>query len=77
MLIAIDNSCSPRTRLTGSVLENKGPESSQTLVSLSLSNGRHVSLSDKAGLTLRLEPRGDSPACATFISGVGQGAPIN
>ena len=77
MLLAVENSYSLMGRLTGSVLENRGSESSQTLVSLSLRNRRHVSPSDKAGLTLRLEPCEGTPLCATIIFGVRQGAPIN
>lgn len=50
MLVAIDSSCSPWTRLTGSVLENKSSESHQALVSPYPQPGRHVSLRDKAGL---------------------------
>ena len=77
MLVAVGNSYSLMTRLTGSVLENRGSESSQTLVSLSLRSGRHVSPSDKAGLALRLEPCEGTRLCAPFIFGAGQGAPIN
>lgn len=77
ILLAVENSYSPTARLTGSALENRGSESNQTLVSLSLRNGRHVSPSDKAGLALRLEPCEGPPLCATFIFGVRQGAPIN
>lgn len=35
-----------------------------------------MSPKDKAGLVWRLEPCGDNPLCATFISGVVQGVPI-
>lgn len=67
MLVTINNSCSPWTRLTGSVLGSKDAESNQALVSCSLRRWRHVSLRDKAGLARGGSHVEVAPMCHIYL----------